>query len=368
MIKKRKIPYLNLIPILIIAFILFKLINQVNVFLTGFYFVTSLLTPFFWALGIAYLLNPLMLYFEKQFKLNRTLSILLIYLLVVGIIVLGITIIFPRMVKSIGELLKELPYYIDTTEEWVTHQMENLVLFDKYGIQATVERHLTDLIEQISSYLNLFLTTLISELITATSGFFKFIIGLIMSIYLLKDKESFIYNIKRLIYAILKPEKATALMQFGGEVDQIFSKYLIGKTIDSTIIGIICFVGLNFLKAPYFLLLSIIVGVTNMIPYFGPFIGMIPATIITLFYDPIKALWVLLFIFILQQFDGLYLGPKILGQQVGVGPFWIITGIIIGGGFFGVMGMLLAVPFVAVAKMLLEKYIDKNLKIKNIDM
>ena len=116
----------------------------------------------------------------------------------------------------------------------------------------------------------------------------------------------------------------------------------------------------------YALLISLIVGITNMIPYFGPFIGMIPAAIITVFYSPFKALWVTIFIFLLQQFDGLYLGPKILGIQVGLKPFWIILSILIGGGFFGVWGMLFAVPTAAVIRILLGKYIDKQFKQKGI--
>ena len=364
----RKIPYLNLIPILLIAFILFKLVNQVDVFLRGFQFIRTLLSPFLWAFVIAYLLNPMMVSVEKKLKVKRTWSILIVYLLVLGIIILGITIIAPRMIKNMGELLKDLPNYLDKTEIWATDQVEKLMVFDRYGIQDTIEQYLSEIIKQVNNYLSFLLTAALTELIIFTSGFFKFLVGLIMSIYLLFDKESFIRNSKRLIYAAFTENRAASIIKFGREVDDTFSRYLIGKLIDSTIIGFLCYIGLSFIKAPYPLLLSIIVGITNMIPYFGPFIGMIPSTIITLFYSPIKALWVLVFIFLLQQFDGLYLGPKILGEKVGLGPFWIISAILIGGGTFGVIGMLVAVPIVAVLKTMLEKYIEKKLKLKNLDV
>lgn len=363
----RRIPYLHFIPILLIAFVLYKMVNQVDVFVDSLGFVLSLLNPFFWAFAIAYLLNPMMVKVEEKLKLRRSLSILIVYIVVLGVITLGITIISPRIANSIVTLIKDLPYYLDTTEIWLTDQLENLLVFDRYGVKDTVEQHLGEIIKQMSNYLNSMLTAAVTQLITITSGFLKFLVGLIMSIYLLYDKEVFIKNAKRIVFAIFPVKKALALVEFGKEVDDIFSRYLIGKLMDSTIIGILCYIGLSFIKAPYPMLLGVLVGLTNMIPYFGPFIGMVPATLITLFYSPIKALWVLIFVFLLQQFDGLYLGPKILGEKVGIGPFWIISAIIIGGGTFGVMGMLLAVPIVAVIKMLLEKFINKRLQNKNID-
>jgi predicted PurR-regulated permease PerM len=194
------------------------------------------------------------------------------------------------------------------------------------------------------------------------------IFGFIISIYILKDKEIFIQSSKKFLYALFNKSSVNTFLSFGKEVDSIFSRYIIGKAIDSTIIGLLCAIGMSLLDAPYGLLISLIVGVTNMIPYFGPFIGMIPAFFITLLFDPIKALWVLLFVFILQQFDGFYLGPKILGEKVGVSPFWIILAVTLGGGTFGVLGMFLGVPIIAIAKILIERFIEKRLKTKDIHL
>lgn len=183
---------------------------------------------------------------------------------------------------------------------------------------------------------------------------------------MLKDKEYFARNFSRLTYAIFPKNKAEIIIEFFKEIKEAFSKFFVGKALDSLIIGILCFIGCLIMKVRYALLISLIVGVTNMIPYFGPFIGMIPAAIITVFYSPFKALWVIIFIFLLQQFDGLYLGPKILGIQVGLKPFWIILAILVGGGFFGVWGMLFAVPIAAVVKTVLGKYVTKQHKQKGI--
>ncbi|MBB6218840.1 putative PurR-regulated permease PerM [Anaerosolibacter carboniphilus] len=364
----RKIPYLRFVPVLLIAFIMFKLVNHPDIIWNGLDFFLSIISPLIWAFAIAYLLNPMMVYFEKRFGIKRIWSILVIYMFFLGITILGITIISPRIIKSISELLAETPRYIARTETQIETWINEFKLFDTYGVASVIEQNTDAMIQNIRDYIDLLLTSALSSIIGFTSGLFDLIIGLIISIYLLKDKESFIQSIKRFLYAFMKKEKAEGLITFGNEVDLIFSQYIVGKFIDSFIIGILCFIGLKILNVPYPMLLSTIVGITNMIPYFGPIIGMIPAGIITLFASPIKALWVILFIFILQQFDGLWLGPKILGDKVGLSPFWIILAIIVGGGAFGVLGMFLAVPILAIIKTLLERQVDRRLQRKELDI
>ncbi|MDK2920257.1 MAG: hypothetical protein PWQ37_2990 [Candidatus Petromonas sp.] len=367
MFNSNKIPYLNLIPLLVIVFVLYKVINRIDSFLFIKINLLSIISPFLWAFAIAYFLNPLMTYLEREFRFKRGWSILLIYLLAIGIITFGITIISPRIIKSIGELLRDLPDYFTALERTLRFQINNLKLFDKYGVTPYVEDYLNTIIEQVSAYLNTALSTVISQVINLTSLILKIFLALIISVYMLKDKEKFIDGIKRALYAILNKKKANVVIDFGIELDNIISKFIIGKFIDSCIIGAICFVGLLIIKAPYTMLLSLIVGITNMIPYFGPFIGGIPVVTITLFYSPIKALWALVFILLLQQFDGLILGPKILGDSVGLSPFWIILAIVIGGGVFGVIGMFLGVPIMAIIKILFERYVTKKLEVQNIN-
>lgn len=366
--EKRRIRYYNWIPLLIIAFVLYKIVNKVDFFLFMNNNLVSIFSPVIWAFAIAYLLNPLMKKLEKKWKLRRGWSILVIYLLVLGIITIFITVISPSIANSIGELAKNIPSYITQTELWITEQITNLKLLDNYGITPYIDENIDKLIGKISVYVNDILSATLSQVINLTSAVFKAILSMIISIYFLKDKEKFLKGIKRIIFAFLNRERAKALIDFGAELDKLFSQFIIGKFIDSCIIGVICFVGLMIIDAPYQLLLSIIVGITNMIPYFGPFIGAVPAVIITLFFSPIKALWVLIFMVFLQQFDGLYLGPKILGDKVGLSPFWIIVAIIIGGGIFGLIGMFLGVPIMAVIKAVSERYIDKKLAAQKIEI
>ncbi|MCY6370582.1 AI-2E family transporter [Clostridium ganghwense] len=366
MFKNKKIPYLNLIPILIISFLLFKAINNIEILAEGFWFLMSILTPFFWAFGTAYLLNPLMIHIEKRFKLKRGLSILVVYMILIGFITLTVTIISPTITKNIGDLVDNIPNFAKQTESWFNTNVKNLNLANNANLVESINNFLTTSSDKLTSILNTGVNVALTKAINFTSSFLKMIFGFIISVYMLKDKEIFKNNIKKFLYAVFDQESVTAFLIFGDEVNKLFSQYIIGKFIDSLIIGLLCAIGLTLLKTPYALLISLIVGITNMIPYFGPFIGMIPAVIITIFYSPIQALKVLVFILFLQQFDGLYLGPKILGDKVGLSPFWIILAITFGGGLFGVLGMFLGVPVMAVIKISLQRLISKRLKNKNI--
>lgn len=357
-----------MLPIIIISIFLFKFIT-VPGSLSPY---TKLLRPFIWAFAIAYLLNPLLYRIESKFKLRRIWSILIVYIILLLFVTLIITILTPKVAIGLSNLFKEIPKFVEITEEYFNTHTFNFGILDKLGVTDYLYENLANILDEITKTLNPLLNKTIVQLIditsAITSSLMNFGMGLVISIYMLKDKEIFRKQTKALMYALFKPERAEKFINIGRESNEIFSRYLIGKIIDSTIIGILCFIGLAMMRTPYALVLSTIVGVTNMIPYFGPFIGMIPATVITLFYSPIKALWVLIFIFLLQQFDGLYLGPKILGMHVGLSPFWIITAVIVGGGLAGVMGMLLAVPIAAVIKTLLQRYIDGKLTAKNIKL
>lgn len=366
MFKNKKIPHLDLVPILIIAFLLFKAINNIEFLAAGSWFFIEILNPFFWAFGIAYILNPLMVHIERRFKLKRALSILIVYMIVIGLITLTVTIVSPTIASNVGELVNNMPNYARQTEGWFNTNIGKFNLVNNTDILNWINNFLTTSLDKLTEILNTGVNALLTKAISFTSSFLKMIFGFIISIYILKDKEVFKKSIKKFLYAIFNEESVNNFLVFGNEVNELFSQYIIGKFIDSSIIGFLCAIGLIILQIPYALLISFIVGITNMIPYFGPFIGMIPAVIITLFYSPIKALWVLLFIFILQQFDGWFLGPKILGDKVGVSPFWIILAITIGGATFGVLGMFLGVPIIAIIKTSLQRFVSKRLKNKNI--
>ncbi|NLV75760.1 MAG: AI-2E family transporter [Tissierellia bacterium] len=360
----KKFSYIKFFVLLIISLLIWKAID-------GIQFIETILKvskPFLYAFIIAFFLNSLLNILEKNFKLKRWANILIVYVIFYGTIALFITIITPKIIESVKNLAKELPYYVAKTKEWLLEPPAYLKEIDKYGILDSVKTRLDDLFLKLGESVPPMLNKTVNQVISWTSNLINFILGSIISIYILKDKEYFAKNIKKLTYAFFPVERANSIIEVFREIKKAFSNFLVGKILDSFIIGVLCFIGCSIMRIRYALLISLIVGVTNMIPYFGPFVGMIPSTIITFFYSPFKGLLVLIFIFLLQQFDGLYLGPKILGIQVGLKPFWIILSIIIGGGFFGIWGMLFAVPTAAVIKSLLNKYIDKKFKQKGISL
>ncbi len=363
--NKNRILYLRFIPIILITLILYKLIQNFELVKMAFGFIAALISPFVLGFVIAYLLNPLLKLFEKRLKFGRNICILFVYLLVLGLISLGITVILPGIAQSIADLIKELPKYIDIANTWIS---KGLVFASQYGIDQKIEQNLSNIIQQTSNYLDLILTAAFTRLISFTSAMFNFLLGLVISIYFLADKEGFGKGIKRLLYGLFEEKKMDGFISFAKEMDYTFSKYIVGQMLDSILVGILCFIGLSIMQIRYALLFSVIVGITNMIPYFGPIIGLIPAVAITLFINPIKALWILIFIILLQQFDSLLMAPRIIGEQVGLKPIWIMFAIIIGGGTFGIIGLLLAVPLTAVIKKLVEEYIDRKLKTKNIQI
>ncbi len=346
---------------------MYKIVDNHRYFLAQLATLWAILSPFFWAFATAYILNPLMVRLEKLDKrINRPISLMIVYIIFVGILTLAFTIVTPVIVKNISEIIEKLPHYVDSTEKWISRQVLDYELLEKLGVNTYVFNNLDSIFSGTFDFLNLTLSGVMASIIGITSGIAKMLLGLVISVYLLADKEKFIRGIKKNLFAFFGKENANKIIDYGDEVNKIFSNFFVGKLIDSTIIGILCFIGLSVIKVRFALLLSIVVGIFNMIPYFGPFIGAVPAIIITLFYSPTQALWVTIFIIILQQFDGIILGPKILGDKVGVSPFYIILAIMIGGGFFGAMGMLMGVPVLKSIFVLWDKILAYMLKKKNI--
>lgn len=360
--ENKKIPYVNLIPILIISFLIFKVIND------GYTisWILTILSPIFGAFAIAYLLEPIISYLERQFKLRRGVSVLITYLLILGIIIFIIYIVTPNIANNIADLIPNISGYFRITQDFIQNKIYEIDFLKEYGIIDYLESSTSTIFEELSIVIKTSLNEFLKQAINITSGVFKIILSMTIAVYMLLDKYRFRVTSKRLLYAVFEKNKADKIMSLVIETNDIFSRYLVGKLLDSFIIGILCYLILSIIDIKYALLISVIVGITNMIPYFGPFIGAIPAVFITLFSSPVKALYVAIAILVLQQFDGLYLGPKILGEKVGIRPFWIITAITIGGGMFGVLGMLLAVPVVAVIKAIFDRYVEKRLKEKNI--
>lgn len=366
--KKIKIPYIQLIPISFIVMLMYKLLDKIGDVTSFLVFFMTVLNPIIIGMVLAYLMNPLMKWLEKYTRLKRGWTIAILYLGFIGLLSVLIAFILPAIISSISDIVVNFPSYIEQMNDFGNEMIAKFEAAYGGDIESMLNSEtFTNFTNKFGVVMNSVLANTLTGIASFSSGIFKFIMGLIISIYVLKDKERFGNGMKRLVFASFKDKQAHGFMAFMKEVDFIFSRYISGKLLDSTIIALLAFIGLWLIGAPYHLLLAIIIGVTNMIPYFGPFIGGTPAVVITLFYSPVIAFWVLIFIIVLQQFDGNILGPKILGDSVGVGPFWIMLAIIIGGGLFGVLGMLIGVPVIVVMLNAINRQIDRSLTQKGLD-
>lgn len=374
MIEYKKIPYFKFIPVIILSLLCYKFIN--NMESIGF-FISKLLDVFsyvLWGFIIAYLLNPAMVYLEKHLKLKRIFSLLIVYLVFIAIVVFIITLIIPLMIKSIVDLLAKLNMQtiLTNTQSFWDYLVKNNSILNKLGIDSNINTTINTTINKYITQVNNILTTsislLFSQLVNITTTLFKIFTGAVISIYLLLEKESAIKGIKKILYAFFSASATVSIIKFGGKVNLIFKKYFIGKSIDSFIIGIICFIVLSLLGVQYPLLISIIIGITNLIPYFGNFIGLVPTFIITFFFSPVQALQLTVLVLFISILDGWVLAPKIIGDKIGLGPVWIIVAIILGGSIYGVVGMFLGVPVIAILKALIEDIVDRRIKAKNIDI
>lgn len=361
---------------LIIA-LLIKIIWQWSSTISTINKIINVLLPFLIGIFIAYLMNPLVkLLDRKLFKnllkikhssIRKCLSILISYIIVFGIIGICISVIVPELYSSLKNIYANVQGSYDKLIEFLDKTSETHPDWDISYITTIVKDNSSNIIDFVKGSLDKILPMLYNTSVSVISWIINIIIAIIVSCYLLIDKNRLLFNSKKLLYAVLKKERADSLSSTLSTCNKIFGNFIIGKTIDSTIIGFMCFLFMTILKLKYVMLISVIVGITNMIPYFGPFIGAIPGVLILLTVNWKYALIFGILIFALQQFDGLYLGPKILGESTGLRPVWIIFAITVGGWLCGPVGMFLGVPCVAVIAYLVERAINRRLEKKNID-
>ena len=370
-------PYLAIaltaVLVICLCIVFFFLIYRYNGFAAGLKKLTAILQPIIIGIVIAYLINPIMVFFEKHLirwiepkmkkkakakKLCRgiaTLGALAVFIL---IIVVLLVMLIPQLVESIQGVATTLPsevqHLIDKTNKYLSSDSEAANFVEDTLIYATnyiKDWAMNDLLPKSNTYL----TSITTGLINVFKVLLNIIVGLIVSVYLLFSKETFIGQFKKLNYALFKPKKANIVIQTARKSNEIFGGFISGKILDSMIIGIICYIVLLIMKMPYPVLVSVIVGVTNIIPFFGPFIGAVPSFIIIVLANPIQGLYFLIFVVILQQVDGNIIGPNILGDSTGLSPFWVIFSIMVGGGLFGFAGMLLGVPTFAVIYYIMQE-------------
>lgn len=361
-----------IIALVAIIAIIFLMIANWGVVLAVIGKFLTILMPFILGFFFACFINPLVKRVHsllnrmkpgKGAKIKKAFSVIISYVVVIGVITVLLIYIIPQIKESIGELGNTIQ---DGYQYMITHQKELNEKIPFIGLGGGIEYIKEFAYKKIMSNGSEILPYVyhVSSSLLTTS--YNVLMGLVISIYIILDMKKLKRSARKVVYALSPKKKEQEVWQTMKQCSHIFNGFLIGKMIDSLIIGILCLIAMSILKLPYALLLSLIVCITNMIPYFGPIIGAIPGVMIYLFIDIRYAFIFALMILILQQFDGLYLGPKILGDQTGIKPLWVIFGITVGGAYFGVMGMFLGVPVVAVIMYLLQLFLDKKLKKKNI--
>lgn len=377
-------PYLAIALLTFIVFccciVVFFLIYRYNGFASVWKKLMKVLQPIIIGLVVAYLMNPIMMFFEqhlkkflrkhiksekKIWKISRGLGIAGALLVLVFIVYALLMMIIPQLLQSITGVFASLPEEIQALSDWINTQFKGDKDTAKFMSETLtrVTSHLenwfkSDVLPQATTYL----ASITSGVISIVKLLFNTIIGLIISVYVLMEKEKFVGQSKKLIYAVFKPERGNIIVQTIRKSNQIFGGFITGKILDSAIIGVICYFVLLLMHMPYTILVSVIVGVTNIIPFFGPYIGAIPSFIIIALANPIQGLYFLIFIIILQQVDGNIIGPKILGDSTGLSSFWVVFAILIGGGMFGVAGMILGVPTFAVIYYIVQNIVNYFLR------
>ena len=338
--------------------------------------------PILYGVFIAFLLAPLINKLEEYFlapifrrylktekfknKGIRALSVTIAMVITGLCVYLFFHILIPQLVESAKVLVSNAEGYYNTVYIWITHLLEN---------NPELEHWVLDLLDDYFGDLKSWVTRVMPQaqqiLTVVTDGIWSvitfamdMIVGVIVSIYLLCTKEKFLASTRRSVCALFKEDSTNLILKCAERINFIFGGFVRGKLLDSLIIGIICYVGTSILNMPYAPLVSLVVGVTNVIPFFGPFLGAIPCALLILIVSPLKCLYFIIFVFALQQFDGNILGPKILGDSTGISSFWVIVAILVGGGFFGVAGMFFGVPVFACCYAAFQSYVEYRLKKK----
>lgn len=373
--------------VMILAVCFIYLLFNGSLFYNAIHKIVKVSMPIIYGFILAYLMSYIVDYIEqkiiapilKKCKVEvhkktkskiRFVSVVLT-LIVVFILVYGfLLIVVPEIYKSLQSIVSSFPTYIQNLVDFVEHYLIKYPAIEAYFVyfmeeySETVYTWITELLPSMNELIK----NLSLSVIGVIGTLWDLIIGLIIAIYMLGSKEKFAGQAKKIVYSILPLKYANTFLHDIRFIDKTFGGFISGKILDSTIIGVICFVCLQFIGTPYPLLISVIVGVTNIIPFFGPYLGAIPSALLVLMIDPKQCLYFIIFIFLLQQLDGNVIGPKILGDSTGVTGFWIIFSITVFGGLMGLPGMVIGVPTFAVFYAFISRFVRHRLAKKGMPL
>lgn len=356
------------------AYLVMSNIIAVLKFLDGFF---KPILPIIYGFAVAYLINPIMVWAERLFmrverykKLNRksqrALSLLAAYLITIAVLTIFMVIVMPHVVSNIATMYSQLQSYVAAAERFANMLLDAI---PDDLISPDIANQLADLagssVQKLINWLADSAPKLLGFAVQLGNGIITGFLAVMVSIYLLAAKERFMAQLKKMLCAFMSIKKVERMAHISRLTHKMFGGFITGKIIDSTIIGILCFIGLSVMKMPNAVLVSFIVGVTNVLPYFGPFIGAVPGFLLIAIISPVQGLVFLVFILVLQQIDGNIIGPMVLGDSIGLSAFWVVFAILFFGGIFGILGMFIGVPTFGVIYTLMREWICARLSEKN---
>lgn len=354
----------------VLIIIFYFCVQRYQGLLAGFQALSLIFQPIIIGLVMAFLMNPIMKFLEGwmlPFFLSRSknerrtrqrvrcVTSIISLLFLLGVVTIFFAVVVPIFVETLNDLIRNINVKVYNVLDWANDVTKGK--FEKQILGAKDDEKITEAINTavafIRSYFDLGEQEQVVNMVTRLGisigrTVFNFFIGVVVSVYTLMSKEKFKGQIKKLLFGIFTPTWANAFVRIGRKTDDVFYGFIIGKIIDSIIIGIICYVCMLIMGMPYAVLCSVIIGLTNIIPVFGPYIGAVPTVIIIFVSNPMQGIYFLIFILILQQIDGNIIGPKILGDNTGLSSFWVVLAIVVGGGLFGIPGMIIGVPMMSV--------------------
>ena len=350
-----------------IAFYL--LLNNLGYFLGRIGIFINILSPFAGGIVIAYILDPMVKFFYtrlfKEKKGTRGFAILLAYAVAILLLVLLGWLVVPQIVNSIVMLVTNFPGYIQGVQDML------LYVQSEYGIDLQQATKMLDdseaMVKEIYAMATNAMPQIVASIGSVASNFVAIFTSIAASIYMLADKDHLLHQLRTLAYAFLPEKVASNTLRICHYANVNFTGFFVGKIIDSAIIGVITFVAMTILRLDFAVLISVFIGITNIIPVFGPFIGAIPSVFILLLIDPLQAVIFCVLILIIQQVDGNFIGPKILGSSIGISALWILFSIVVGGDLFGIVGMIVGVPVFATLYGLAQEFVHYALDKRGID-
>lgn len=350
-----------------------NIISKLDAFTGKMSQIMAVFQPFIIGFIIAYLINFILKFYEdrvfKKFikgskKSLRGVAVILSYLTASLIFYVFIQFVVPQLVESIIGLVNDIPRYLYDMKVILEQTLNETDISPEY--MTLINDKLTEITNWVLQLVTNLLPIIGGIVMAFASSVWNIILGIIISVYLLVDKEKFFALGKKVVVALFNDKHANIILNLANRTNLTFGKFIGGKIIDSAIIGVLTFIILTIFKMPYSLLISVIIGMTNIIPFFGPFIGAIPSAIIILFISPIKAVWFGVIILVIQQIDGNIIGPKILGDSIGISAFWILFAILVAGKLFGLVGMIIGVPMFALIYSIVKDVIEIRLSKKGL--